>query len=208
MGQHQLEDAGVARASSHSWRRVEATRRVQRVPSRYAFEMPAVVFSPHLFVRRHVFLGDFYGKRENRARPEKGAQKAPPQDRRPLPITFAQAPLQRRLRTEAGSRGGRCPRVVEPLTIFRRGPSIRWTPDRLLRRSCARAATQTPTAAARFLEPQLMLRDTAMNLEERSGRRLDRDSVQTRRVSKATVVGYEGGHRLPGGKRGGKMNRI
>ena len=31
-----------------------------------------------------------------------------------------------------------------------------------VRRSCARIATQTPTAAACFLEPQLMLQDTAM----------------------------------------------
>ena len=33
----------------------------------------------------------------------------------------------------------------------------------MIRRSCARNATQTPTAAACFLEPQLMLEDTAMS---------------------------------------------
>ena len=35
--------------------------------------------------------------------------------------------------------------------------------SQLLRRSCAKIATQTPTAAACFLELQLMLEDTAMS---------------------------------------------
>ncbi len=62
---------------------------------------------------------------------------------------------------------GEAPRPTEkPFLKTMRSGADSCVPESLVgsvRRSCARTATQTPTAAACFLEPQLMLEETVMS---------------------------------------------